>query len=460
MGISAENKEFNARVAQSVGDMVQHEKINFTIRQYDKAVGDGLKQYAKLPTARQRSGYIKYKVINELDRYLIEFEDNFTSNGGKIIWAKDAEEALHEIDKVIKKHQVTSIVKSKSMVTEEIALNEHLIRKGVEVIETDLGEFIVQQANDKPFHIVTPAMHFSKEDVAGLYHKKFNTPENLTPEEITDFTRKYLRDKFANAQMGITGANFLISDIGAVAVTENEGNALLSMSLPKVHLVIAGIEKLLPSMDNLDLFWPLLASYGTGQPVTAYNSIISGPRKEGEFSGPNEMIVVLIDNGRTKVLEQEKQRQALSCIKCGACLNACPVFKLVGGKSYCTTYPGPIGAVITPFMKDFDTYKHLSYASTLCGKCDTVCPVNIPLHNLLLYNRNYAVNNGFIKGSESRKVRWLSKAMSSRKLLDMPGSGIKNMLVHLTMKKSWGNQRTLPKIAPASFNKIWKDKTK
>ncbi len=460
MGINTEYKDFTLRSADVANDGAQQEKIRYAINQYDKAVADGTAKYARLLVARQRAGFIKHKVINELDRYLIEFEDNFTANGGKLIWARDAREALSEIEKIIKKHQITSVVKSKSMVTEEISLNDHLQKLGVEVVETDLGEFIVQQANDKPYHIVTPAMHFSKEDVATLYHEKLGAPEQLTPDEITAFTRDYMREKFAHAQMGITGANFLISDIGAIALTENEGNGLLSMALPKIHLVVTGIEKLIPSMDNLELFWPLLASHGTGQSVTAYNSILSGPRREGELSGPDEMIVVLIDNGRSKVLEQEKQRQALSCIKCGACLNACPVFKLIGGKSYGTTYPGPIGAVVTPFMKDFDTYKHLSYASTLCGKCDTVCPVNIPLRNLLLYNRNYAVKQKYVTGSEARKVRWMSKAMSSRKLLDMPGSGIKNMLIRFSIRKSWGNQRELPEAAPASFNQRWREQNK
>jgi len=458
VGSNQKFKEFVLRTAESVADLSQREKVAYAIDKYEESFATGLSRYSKLAVARQRAGYLKNKALNELDRYLIEFEDNFTSNGGKIIWARDAEEARDEIAKIIKKRGVSKVVKSKSMITEEIHLNEFLISKGVDVYETDLGEFIVQLAGDKTFHIVTPAMHFSKEDVSTLYAEKLSAPENLTPEEITQFTRNHLRPKFAEAQMGITGANFLISDMGGVAITENEGNGLLTMSVPKTHLVIAGIDKLIPSLENLDIFWPLLASHGTGQSVTAYNSIITGPRKEGEFGGPEEVILILIDNGRTNILAQEKQRQALSCIKCGACLNACPVYKLIGGKAYGTTYQGPIGAVLTPFLLGFDEYSHLSFASSLCGKCDTVCPVNIPLHNMLIYNRNYAVKNGFKAISNTRRVKWFTKVSSSRKLLDLPSSSLKNMIVGQIMKKSWGKDREMPKLADKSFNQQYKER--
>ena len=445
------------RTTESVANLPQREKITHAINKYNESFKTGLSGYSNLTLARQRAGYLKNKVLNELDRYLIEFEDNFTTNGGKIIWARNAEEALNEIGKMVKKRAISKVVKSKSMISEEIRLNEFLLNQGVDVCETDLGEFIVQLAGDKTFHIVTPAMHFSKEDVSNLFTAKLKAPENLTPEEITLYTREFLRPKFAEAQMGITGANFLISDMGGVAITENEGNGLLSLSFPKTHLVIAGIDKLIPSLENLDVFWPILASHGTGQSVTAYNSVITGPRKEGESGGPEELILVLIDNGRTNLLAQEKQRQALSCIKCGACLNACPVYKLIGGKAYGTTYQGPIGAVITPFLSGFDEYSHLSFASTLCGKCDTVCPVNIPLHNMLIYNRNYAVNNGFNTVSNARRVKWFTKVSSSRKFSDWPSSSIKNMIVNMIMKKSWGKEREIPKLAEKSFNKQWNE---
>ena len=382
MKVSAETKLFLS-ASEKVGFNKEHrKKIKFNISKYDDAVNEGKKLYRNIELAKDRAGQIKYKVINELDQHLIEFEDKFLKNGGKIIWARDADEAVREIIKLINNKKAKTVVKSKSMTTEEIELNEALEKNGVDVVETDLGEFIVQQAGQKPYHIVTPAMHLSKEDVASLYHEKFQTEENLSPEELTSYTRDLLRNKFINADIGISGANFLLADIGGIAVTENEGNAFLSMSFPKIHIAIAGIEKIIPSVKDLDLFWPLLATHGTGQQLTVYNSIITGPKKSGEKDGPEEMYLVLIDNGRTQLLSKERQRQALTCIRCGACLNACPVYKNIGGHTYNTTYSGPIGAVITPHLKDFKTYKRLSFASSLCGKCTTVCPVKIPLQQL------------------------------------------------------------------------------
>ncbi len=458
MKASSENKSF-LKKAEKVGFDKDHRKtINYNIGKYDAAVKTGKsKLYKNLELARTRAGFLKFKVVSELDKYLIEFEDNFLKNGGKTLWASDTNEAIKEITKLVKKHQVKTVVKSKSMISEEIELNEALEKNGVESVETDLGEFIVQQAGQKPYHIVTPAMHMSKEDVAELYNKKFDTNINLTPEQLTEYTRDYLRSKFHNADMGITGANFLIADTGSVALTENEGNGILSMSFPKIHIIIAGIEKIIPGIEDLDLYWPMLASHGTGQIMTAYNSIISGPKKNGEKDGPEEVYLVLLDNGRTNLLEKERQRQALSCIRCGACLNVCPVYKNIGGHTYNTTYGGPIGSVIEPHMKDFKTYKHLSFASSLCGACTTVCPVKIPLHELLLVNRNYAAKNGYLGFAEKQVVKMSTKGLSSRKLMNSVSGKTKNKLSKVFAKKQWGNKRDLPDIAEKSFNQLWKE---
>lgn len=457
MKTSTENKIFS-KVAEKVAfDEIHRKKIKFNMGRYDVAVEKCKKNYVNLEVAKNRAGFIKYKTVNELDSHLIEFEDNFTANGGKIIWARDSKEAMTEILEIAKRHNVKSVVKSKSMTTEEIEINDAFEKDGIDVLETDLGEFIVQQAGQKPYHIVTPAMHMSKEDVALLYNEKFDTPKNLTPEELTLYTRELLREKFTVANLGVTGANFLIADTGSIALTENEGNGMLTMSFPKVHIAIAGIEKVIPKLEDLDLYWPLLASHGTGQPMTVYNSIISGPRKIDEKDGPDTMYLILLDNGRVNLLKEERQRQALSCIRCGACLNACPVYKNIGGHTYDTTYSGPIGSVITPYLQGFKKFKHLSFASSLCGKCTTVCPVKIPLHELLLVNRNHAVKNGHFTFFEKQTINISSRVLKSRKMLDMLSGNIKNMLMKLTVTGIWGPRRELPKMASKSFNQLWRE---
>lgn len=450
--------QFNREAEKIAFDLKHREKINFNISKYDEAVIRGKEQYADLEKAKKRAAFIKYKVINDLDKYLIEFEDKFTSRGGKVIWAQDGKEAVKEILKIVKEKSAKNIVKSKSMTTEEIGLNASLEKKKIEVLESDLGEYIVQLAREKPYHIVTPAMHKSKEDIANLFHEKFDTPKESTAEELTDFVRNLLREKFQTADIGITGANFLIADPGAVSLTENEGNGVLSMSLPKTHIVVVSIEKIIPSIKDLDLFWPLLASHATGQNITVYNSIVTGPKTKNETDGPEEMYVILLDNKRSDLLAQERQRRALSCIRCGACLNACPVYKNIGGYTYNTTYSGPIGSVINPYLLSMPDYKHQSFASSLCGKCTEVCPVKIPLHELLLVNRNESVKNGYTKRMDKVSMKMWKKIMLKRKKMDFFSSKTKNMGLKYFFKKQWGSRRELPVMKEKSFNKQWKEK--
>ena len=436
-------------------DLEHRNKIHYNISKYDAAVIKGKKQYRDIELARSRAFVIKHKVVNNLEKYLIEFAANFEKRGGKIIWAQDHHEAVKEIVDLMKKNNVKLVVKSKSMTTEEIELNEALEKNEIENIETDLGEYIVQIAGEKPYHIVTPAMHKSKEDIALLFNEKFNTPSESTPEELTTFVRNKLRKKFIQADAGITGCNFLIADSGAICLTENEGNGLMSVSFPKIHIAVAGIEKIIPTLTDLNLFWPLLASHGTGQNITVYNSIISGPRQEGETDGPEKMYLILLENNRTEILQHEKQRIALGCIRCGACLNACPVYKTIGGHAYNTTYSGPIGSVITPHLKGMDEFIHLSFASSLCGSCTQVCPVNIPLHELLLYNRNESVTKGISKKGEKFSMDMMERFLSKRKRLDRFGSGLKNLGVRMVFKNVWGSRRELPKFAEKSFRDLW-----
>lgn len=431
--------------------------IRFNMTRYDDAVVVGKQQFRNLDTARKRAALRKHYVVENLEDHLKTFEYHFTSRGGKIIWARDVKEARKAILDIFEHHQVKHVVKSKSMVTEEVGITTFLEKNGIECYETDLGEYIVQISNDKPYHIVTPAMHLSSKDVAKIFHEKFKLPEDSSPEEITAFVRQKLREKFASAQAGITGANFLISESGAVALTENEGNALFSMSAPKVHVAITGIEKIIPSLRDLDLFWPLLATHGTGQKITAYNSLVFGPKRQGEIDGPGHMYVILLDNGRSRLLKETPQRRSLACIRCGACLNACPVYRNIGGHAYGTVYSGPIGAVITPHMSGaFGTYKHLSYASSLCGKCTEVCPVGIDLHHQLLYNRHHSQKMGLSDRSERISIKAYKWAMRKRSRLDMPAVWLKNIVAKNLFKKAWGKNRCVPKVEK-SFSRRWKE---
>ena len=453
--MSLQSEQFLLDSEALVFDKEHRRKLAYNISQYDKKVVDGKHQFDDLEVAKQRAAMLKWKVIENLDKYLVEFETNFTKRGGKVIWARNAEEAIQELLRILKKVNAKTVVKAKSMTTEEIHVNEALTEEGIESIETDLGEFIVQLRGEHPYHIVTPAMHLSKEDVAKTFNEKFNMPLTSTPKEITAFVRERLREKYQKADVGITGANFLIADTGSVAVTENEGNALMSISFPRIQIAIAGIEKLIPSLTDLDLFWPLLATHGTGQNITVYNSISSGPRQEGEIDGPDEMYVILLDNGRTNLLASPDQRQALSCIRCGACLNACPIYKGVGGHSYGSTYSGPIGSVITPHYEGMEQFKHLSYASSLCGRCTEVCPVKIDLHKLLLYNRRDSINQKLFPKTDNFVFFIWKKAMLNRKLMNTGGSGIKNFVLRNFFSSKWGDKRELPVIAPKSFNQLW-----
>ncbi|HQS24547.1 MAG: iron-sulfur cluster-binding protein [Sphingobacteriia bacterium 24-36-13] len=447
---------FIAKSTIKAADLEHRRKINFNIGKYNAVVPIGKKQFTDVMQAREIAKNKKWDAIEHLDQYLLEFEEKITARGAKVLWAETAEEALTQIGAICKEKQCKTLVKSKSMVTEEIHLNSYLEKNGIESVETDLGEYIQQLDGEAPYHIVTPAMHKSKEDVARLFADKLGVPGGLSPEELTLVARQKLREKYVQAEIGVTGANFILPDIGAIAITENEGNGRLSCAWPKTHIVIVGIEKVIPSVHDLALFWPLLSTYGTGQKVTVYNTIISGPKQANETDGPEEMIVILLDNGRTNLLANKTAREALYCIRCGACLNACPVYKNIGGHAYDTTYSGPIGKVITPYLKGLDEYKHLSYASSLCGNCTEVCPVRINLHELLLDNRHEAVVQG--NSSLAERIAWkVWKTASLNRVLMNAGNGkMKNWVVNKVFK-GWTAHRSELDFSAKTFNELWKE---
>ncbi|MGM0621924.1 MAG: lactate utilization protein B [Bacteroidota bacterium] len=445
-------KDIFLKDSQIAFDRGHRRTIGFNMSKYNHSAKKGKERYQNMELAKQQASYIKAKTVANLAGYLKEFERNAVKNNIEVVWARTGEEAVSEIISILKTENARLLVKSKSMISEEIGLNENLEKAGVEPVETDLGEFIVQVAGEKPYHILTPAMHKSKEDVARLFNEKFDTPPDSTPEELTKFVRNKLRKIFISADVGITGANFLVADAGGVALTENEGNASMSVSFPKVHIVISGIEKVIPSLHDLPLFWPLLSAMGTGQQVTVYNSLLTGPKKAAEDNGPEKMVVVLLDNKRSEIARENEISDSLKCIRCGACLNACPIYKNVGGYTYNTTYSGPIGSVITPWLQDFKSYGHLSFACTVCGACTEVCPVKIPLHNLLLLNRKKYVEQQNEKLLWNMGMKAYAYAFKKRRNLDAVNGEIKNIAIKLN-KNILGKQKEFPHFAKNSFSK-------
>jgi L-lactate dehydrogenase complex protein LldF len=451
----SEQKEIFLKKSEEIAfDLKHRSTIKFNISKYDAAVDRGMKRYSNLDLAKTRASYVKSLAINNLYDYLLQFEKNITANGASVIWAEDTDQAIGAIKKILVENNSKTVVKSKSMTTEEIELNYHLEKIGVESLETDLGEYIVQLAGEKPYHIVTPCMHKSRQDIAELFTEKFGTPEGSTPEYLTAFVRKKLREKFTLADVGITGANFLVADVGGICLTENEGNALMTVSFPKIHIVIAGIEKVIPSMKDLGLMWPILAAHGTGQQISVYNSLITGPKKSDETDGPEKMFVILLDNKRSELYQNDEQYGVLKCIRCGACLNSCPIYKNIGGYTYDATYSGPIGSVITPFFKGMKEYNHLSSACSVCGKCTEVCPVKIPLHHMLLINRRDAVRAGTGGFLWNQGMKAYEFAFSKRSRLDLMGGKTKNAFA-LLGANALGSDKQIPKLADQSFSKQW-----
>lgn len=449
-------KIFRAKAAIKSADIDHRKKINSNIDQYNDAVPEAKKQFGNLPLARQKAKNIKWLAIENLDKNLEQFEQKIIARGAKVIWARDAAEANKEILKICKEKNCASVVKSKSLVSEEILLNDFLMKNDIQITETGLGEFIQQLDEEPPYHMMSPAIHKSKEEIAKLFNENLEIPSKLPPEKLALAARQKLRKEFTSAPIGITGAEFIISDIGGIAVSENEGNIRLTAAFPKTHIVLASIDKMISSINDISLMWPLFSTYGNGRQSSVYNNIFTGPRQPNETDGPEDMYVILLDNNRTRLLADTTFRESLYCINCGACLSACPVYKNIGGHAYGTTYNGPIGSVISPQMNGLAEYKHLSFASSICGACTEACPVNINIHNLLLQNRNESVK----KGSESfsEKLTWKTwKVLSlKRSAMNKGSSSLKNKIFN-SLFKNWQHHHTPLEFSKKTFNEMWKD---
>ncbi len=446
-------------------DLRHREILQKTTRTYLDKVAEAKDKWIDWNYGRELARQRKWEAIHRLDDSLKEFERHARARGTVVHWAENGDEACKIILNLCKSRGVRKVIKSKSMVTEEIHLNTFLEKHDITSVESDLGEYIVQLRHESPYHIITPAMHLTKEDINLTFHEKLGTPIGSTAEELIMTARKTLRHEYLTSEMGITGANFLVAETGMIVITENEGNARLSSSLPLIHVAVCGIEKVVPCLEDLSLFLPMLAVSGSGQSLTCYNTMIGGPRQDGETDGPDEFHVVLLDNGRTQLLADAEQREALHCIRCGACLNVCPVFKNIGGHAYGTTYQGPIGAVITPHLRGLKDWKHLSYASSLCGNCSDVCPVHIDLHHHLLANRRNAIQKGYSSWIEYLSFQIWTLSMRSKK-----GYRLSTSILRLIYKffcalgiegssidplRRWSKDRTLPKIADQTFRDWW-----
>ena len=401
---------------------------------------------------RELASAIKTHTIANLDRYLEDFERNARALGATVHWAADADEHNAIVLRILRDHQKSRIVKSKSMLTEECGLNHFLEENGVEVVDTDLGERIVQLRKETPSHIVLPAIHIKKEEVGETFHRHLGTDAGASdPKYLTEAARQHLRSKFLDGEIGITGVNFAIAETGGLVVCTNEGNADLGVSLPRVHIACMGIEKLLPRFQDLAVFTRLLARSATGQPITSYTSHFHGPRDPD-----SELHIVLVDNGRTRLRQSDEFREALHCIRCGACMNTCPVYRRSGGHSYRATVPGPIGSVLSP-TREPDRYKSLPYACSLCGSCTDVCPVKIPLHHQLLAWRKELVGQNLLplgKRWSMRMASWLFRHpwmfSSAGYLGRISLRWLPHSLTHCRLNK-WALSRELPKPPPESF---------
>jgi len=411
---------------------------------------------------------IKEKSLANLPFLLETLEAKVKEAGGVVHWARTGKEACRIVCDLAKQRDVRTVVKGKSMVTEEIGLNQALQSQGIETWETDLGEFIIQLAGEPPSHIIGPAVHKSKEQIAELFAEKLGVPKVEAPEELTRIARQKLREKFVGADMGITGANAAVAETGSIVLLENEGNIRLSVTIPRIHVALVGIEKVIPTLEDLAVILALLPRSATGQKLSCYTSIITGPRRPGELDGPEEFHLILLDNGRSKILADPDRRQSLYCLRCGSCLNVCPVYRKVGGHSYGWVYSGPIGAVLTPQLVPARLARDLPFASTLCGACAEVCPVKIELPKLLLTMRQRLTEDPNFDGGIPLILKlaakfhgWLLTHYSLYRLA-MDGARVASRLLMYDGRWSWlppplsrwARKRYLP--APARpFLKIW-----
>lgn len=415
---------------------------------------------------RQQAKEAKRRALRDLPELLEQAEANLKANGFRVLWAADADEANRQALEIIQRHGAQLISKGKSMLTEEIGLNHAVEAAGMRVVETDLGEYIIQLNDEPPSHIVAPVIHKTKDEIRDIFIRELGMAHTDDAGEMVAFAREKLRREFVNADLGISGGNFLIAETGSLCLVENEGNGRLCTTLPNVHIAFIGIEKIVATLEDYAVLNQLIARSGTGQTITVYCNIINGPRRPDEQDGPEHVYIILVDNGRSAIYATD-YAEALACIRCGACLNACPVYRSTGGHAYGSVYSGPIGAVLTPLMTGLENSKPLPYASSLCGACKQACPVDIDLPRMLLDLRADEVESDLTPPLWDTAMRLWAVGMGSRWRYELGGAGARigqplaNGIFGNQMPGvlgHWTQNRDFPQLAPKPFRQLWKER--
>mgnify|MGYP005856993757 CR=1 FL=1 len=457
---------FKKRVARAVCDGALHEAIAKATDGFSASRQEALRSLPSAEEARDRARAIRRHTIANLDRYLEEFVHSAEQTGATVHWADDGAVAADVVLELARQRGVKLVVKSKSMISEEIGLNDVLETAGITVVETDLGEYVIQLAGDSPSHIVVPMIHLTRHDVSRLFQQHLGTEPTEDVGRLAQIARFALRQQFLKADMGITGVNFGVAESGSLTIVTNEGNARMVTSLPRYHVALMGIERLVPSLADLALMLQLLARSATGQKLSVYTSLITGPRRAADADGPEEVHIVLVDNGRTRLLATE-YAEMLTCIRCGACLNACPVYKTIGGHAYGSVYPGPMGSVVSPLLAGIAAYADLPHASSLCGACREVCPVRIDLPQLLLKLRRDTIREGYSPWWLRLSLAAFAK-VASRPALFALGARVAALASGLVstdgwMRRlpppfdAWTTSRDFPRFAPRTFQCTWRE---
>jgi L-lactate dehydrogenase complex protein LldF len=457
---------FSERAATALKDRFLQEALTIATTKFIDLRKESFADFPDGEALRDRARSIKEATLQKLDVYLGQLADNVERLGGHVHWATTGAEARDIILALCRERGVRMAVKSKSMATEEIDLNEALERAGVTPVETDLGEYIIQLAHEKPSHIIAPAIHKTKGQVADLISEVAGQRLPADPEALTAAARIQLRQKFLEADMGITGANFAVADTGTVVLVTNEGNGRMVTSLPRIHVALMGIEKVIPSMTDLAVFLAILARSATGQKLSSYTTLVRGPRQPGELEGPEEFHLILMDNGRSKQIAGHL-REALYCLRCGACLNVCPVYRQIGGHAYGHTYPGPIGILLTAMLRGEESVKELAHASSLCGACKEVCPVRIDIPRMLIELRQGLDRARIAPRTERVVFNTLRRVLTSPALFRL--SAVVGRLLQRPFTRNgrlaslpwlfsrWTDSRDLPPVASKTFHEQWKD---